>query len=127
MPDLSALTTAFMNTFNDGDFDRMLALLSPTAIYVDPNDTEHRGPEAIGASLKSIFDGTLGTVSYKVKSTVINDDLQLSLVTWTMVMTTKDGSASSVEGLDILRFEDGRLVSKDAYCKAETLAIQSVG
>jgi hypothetical protein len=126
MSSLADSTTAFMSTFNDGEFERMLSLLSPEAVYIDPNGIEHSGVAEIGASLKSIFDGSLGSVSYDVSSTVLDESDQRALVTWTMVMTAADGSVSSVDGLDILRFEHGRLVSKNAFCKAEALAIRSV-
>ncbi|OMJ33335.1 hypothetical protein BSZ14_03405 [Sphingomonas sp. Sph1(2015)] len=126
MSSLADSTTAFMSTFNGGEFDRMVSLLSPDAVYVDPAGAEHSGVDAIGASLKSIFDGSLGSVSYDVSSTILDESDQRALVTWTMVMTAADGSVSSVDGLDILRFEAGRLVSKNAFCKAEALAIRSV-
>ena len=126
MSSLADSTTAFMSTFNGGEFDRMVSLLSPDAVYVDPAGAEHSGVDAIGASLKSIFDGSLGSVSYDVSSTILDESDQRALVTWTMVMTAADGSVSSVDGLDILRVEAGRLVSKNAFCKAEALAIRSV-
>lgn len=127
MSDLSTSTTAFMSTFNDGDFDRMVGLLSPDAVYIDPNGVEHTGAEAIGASLASIFDGSLGRVRYEVGSTILDERNGRALVTWTMVMTASDGTRSAVDGLDILRFEEGRLVSKNAFCKAEGLAIRLIG
>lgn len=125
MSKLSICTAAFMSTFNDGDFDRMLSLLSPDAVYIDPHGVEHRGIDAIGASLRSIFDGTLGSVGYDVHSTILDEATQRALVTWTMVMTAADGSRTSADGLDILRFEDGRLVAKNAFCKADSLAIRA--
>lgn len=124
MTELSNSTAAFMGTFNDGAYDRMLGLLSPDAVYVDPNGVEHEGVDAIGESLKSIFDGTLGRVSYDVSSTILDEAEQRALVTWTMSMTAADGSSSSIDGLDILRFRQGLLISKNAFCKAETLAIR---
>ncbi|MHA0333469.1 nuclear transport factor 2 family protein [Sphingomonas aquatilis] len=126
MSELSDSTTAFMNTFNEKDYDGMIGLLSPDAVYVDPNGIEHRGTAAIGTSLKSIFDGTLGNVSYDVTSTILDDRNCRALVTWTMMMTAADGTRSTVDGLDILRFENGRLMSKNAFCKAEGLAIRPV-
>lgn len=126
MSDLYATTTAFMSTFNDGDYDKMLGLLSPDCLYVDPNGVEHKGVEAIGASLKSIFDGTLGHVQYSVSSTMLDEASNRALVVWAMVMTAADGQKSCVDGLDILDFRDGKLVSKNAFCKATGLAIRSV-
>ena len=97
MSSLADSTTAFMSTFNGGEFDRMVSLLSPDAVYVDPAGAEHSGVDAIGASLKSIFDGSLGSVSYDVSSTILDESDQRALVTWTMVMTAADGSVSSVD------------------------------
>lgn len=125
MPSLADSTNAFMSTFNEGEFERMIGLLAPEAVYIDPNGIEHSGVDKIGASLKSIFDGSLGSVSFDVTSTLLDESDQRALVTWMMVMTAADGSVSSVDGLDILRFEAGRLVSKNAFCKAEALAIRS--
>lgn len=84
-------------------------------------------PRAISRakSLRSIFDGTLGSVHYEVHSTILDEATQRALVTWTMLMTAADGSRSSAEGLDILQFEDERLVSKNAFCKADSLAIRA--
>ena len=127
MSELSNNTAAFMGTFNDGDYDRMLGRLSPDAVYVDPNGFEHEGVDAIGASLKSIFDGTLGRVSYDVSSTILDETEQRALVTWTMSMQASDGSSSSIDGLDILRFRQGLLISKNAFCKADTLAVRTGG
>lgn len=127
MSDLSNQTTAFMGTFNEGDHARMMSLLAPDAVYIDPNGTRHEGASAIGESLKSIFDGTLGDVHYDVSSTILDEANGRALVTWTMVMTAADGSASAVDGLDILHFRDGWLASKNAFCKAESLAIRAHG
>ena len=126
MSDLNAHTTAFMSTFNDGDYDKMLGLLSPDCVYMDPNGIEHKGVDAIGASLKSIFDGTLGSVQYTVSSTMLDEASDRALVAWTMMMTAADGQQSCVDGLDILDFRDGKLISKNAFCKAKGLAIRSV-
>lgn len=127
MTDLSTSTKAFMSTFNEGDYDRMIGQLAPDAIYVDPNGVEHKGTDAIGASLKSIFDGTLGSVRYEVSSTILDEANDRALVTWTMLMTAADGAKSALDGLDVLQFREGRLVSKNAFCKAEGLAIRTVG
>ena len=43
-----------------------------------------------------------------------------------MMMTAADGQQSCVDGLDILDFRDGKLISKNAFCKANGLAIRSV-
>lgn len=126
MSNLEASTTAFMSTFNDGDYNEMLRLLSPNAVYIDPNGLKHTGVEEIGASLKSVFDGTLGNVSYQVTSTILDEVKHQALVTWTMVMTAADGAISAVDGLDILRFDEDKLVSKNAFCKAQELAIRAI-
>lgn len=125
MSNLYASTNAFMSTFNDRDFDKMLSLLSSDCVYIDPNGREHRGVEATGASLKSIFDGTLGSVQYSVSSTILDEASNRALVVWTMVMTAENGQKSSVEGLDILGFREGQLVSKNAFCKADALSIRA--
>jgi len=115
----------FMKTFNTGDFDGMLATFSQDGVYIDPHGTEHRGASAISTALGPIFQGALGSVRYEVTSTLLDEAQSRALVTWTLVMTSADGTKSALDGLDILAYRDGKLESKNAFCKATDLAIRS--
>lgn len=126
MATLSSNTRRFMSTFNDGQFERMLSFFAVNGVYIDPNGVEHRGNDAIGASLAPIFDGSLGVVHYEVTSTILDEEQSRALVTWRMGMTSASGEKSEIDGLDILCFKDDKLILKNAFCKANELAIRSV-
>lgn len=125
MTDFRSEVERFMQTFNTGDFDGMLATFAEGGAYIDPHGSEHRGLSAISAALRPIFEGALGTVHYDVTSTLIDDAQCRALVTWTLLMTAADGAKSAVDGLDILEYRDGKLEIKNAFCKAVDLRIRS--
>lgn len=126
MKSLSEIVSSFMGTFNVGDYEAMLEFISDTAVYIDPNGIEHKGRAAVGEALAPGFAVSDSKSHYEVTATMIDEDQSMGLVTWTLLITAPDGTQSSIDGLDILHVRDGKITLKDAFCKANEIAVRQV-
>lgn len=115
-----------MATFNTGDFEAMLEYFSEGSVYVDPHGVEHIGVCAIGDALAPSFEVSDSISHYQITSTIIDEGQFTALVTWTLLITAPDGTKSAIEGLDILHVRDGKIVLKNAFCKANELSIRQM-
>ena len=115
-----------MGTFNTGDFGAMLEFFSEGSVYIDPYGVEHNGVSASGDALAPSFEVSDSKSHYQITSTIIDEGQSMALVTWTLVITAPDGTKSAIDGLDILHVQDGKIVLKNAFCKANELTIRKV-
>jgi ketosteroid isomerase-like protein len=126
MKSLSEIVSSFMGTFNTGDFEAMLEFFSEGSVYIDPYGVEHNGVSAIGDALAPSFEVSDSKSRYQITSTIIDEGQSMALVTWTLFITAQDGTKSAIDGLDILHVQDGKIVLKNAFCKANELTIRKV-
>lgn len=126
MKSLSEIVSSFMGTFNAGDYEAMLAFLSDSAVYIDPHGIEHQGRTAIGDALAPGFAVSDSPSSYQITSTIVDEEQSMALVTWTLRLAAPDGAVSEIDGLDILHVRDGKIVRKEAFCKAGDLAVRQI-
>lgn len=126
MNNIAEISKSFMNTFNTGDFAAMLGFFAEDSVYIDPHGVEHKGVSAIGDALAPNFEISDGDAHYEVTSTILDEDQSMALVTWTLLLTAADGTKSTIVGLDILHIRDGKIVLKNAFCKANEIAIRRV-
>jgi len=116
---LMALARAFLDSFNVEDVDRMMAYFDETdCVYEDPTGGIHRGKAAVHAALEPNFTGVWGKVRYDSEGLVADPNQNTAVAWWTLVMTRGEKS-KKLRGMDILKFRDGKLVSKLCYVKAK--------
>ena len=123
MPDqydqLTAIARAFLDSFNDGDVDTMMTYFDQAdCVYEDPTGGIHKGPSAVRAALEPNFTGVWGKVRYDLEDLVADPRKNTALAYWTLNMTRGD-VCRRLRGTDILKFRDGKLVSKLCYVKAK--------
>lgn len=126
MNSLSAIASAFMETFNTGNFDAMLEYFSRDSVYIDPYSAEHVGVSAIADALAPSFEVSDSKSQYQITSAIVDECQCSALVTWTLLITAADGTKSAIEGLDILHIRDGKILLKNAFCKANELSIRQM-
>jgi len=126
MTRLSDIVSSFMATFNARDYEAMLAFVANGAVYLDPQGIEHCGRAAVGAALAPGFAVSDSRSRYEITSTMIDEDQSMALVAWTLFITAPDGAESAIDGLDILHVRDGKIVRKDAFCKASGIAVRTI-
>ena len=116
---LMALARAFLDSFSVEDVDRMMAYFDETdCVYEDPTGGIHTGRAAVHAALDPNFTGVWGKVRYDSEGLIADPDQNTAVAWWTLVMTRGEKS-KKLRGMDILKFRDGKLVSKLCYVKAK--------
>ncbi len=134
---IRACVDRFMQTFNDGDLEAMLACLAEGALYCEIEGAEHRGKSAIRRAFAPQFAGELGKIRFDVTEVVVDPDARKAAVTWICRMDVRGEHGSNVplhmrlllslvyggrfgfRGVDVLHFDDeGKVTAKLAHSKA---------
>lgn len=113
----------FMELFNADDLDGVIASLTPDAAYVDPYGAAYKGRDNIRQSLVPYFSGEHGVFRYGVTEVLADEAGGRALIAWNMEIHG-GGATTTVNGLDILHFEDGLIASKNSFCKANEVRSQ---
>ena len=88
---------AFMDAFNAGDVDALLALNEPGASLVPQPGQIITGAQAIRAALEG-FLALKGRITLETRAVVPNGDLALTIGQWTLTGTAPDGSPVEMAG-----------------------------
>jgi ketosteroid isomerase-like protein len=115
---LMAVARAFLDSFNTENVDGMMAYFDDDCVYEDPTGGIHRGRAAVRAALEPNFTGVWGKVRYDSEELIADPNKNTAVAWWTLVMTRGDKS-KKLRGTDILKFRNGKLVSKLCYVKAK--------
>lgn len=117
--ELMAVARGFLESFNTEDVDGMMAYFDgPDCVYEDPTGGIHKGRAAVRAALEPNFTGVWGKVRYDSEDLIADPHKNTAAAWWTLVMSRGDKS-KKLRGMDILKFRDGKLVSKLCYVKAK--------
>ena len=110
---------AFLDAFNRHDLDAIMEFFAGDCVFFLPRGSEpwgrrFDGKAAVCEGLTTRFAG-LPDVHY-------GDDRhwacgQLGVSEWLITGTTPDGQRIAARGVDLLEFEDGKIVRKDSYRK----------
>lgn len=110
---------AFLDAFNRHDLDTIMTFFADDCVFylprgAEPWGTRFVGRDAVREGLASRFAG-LTDVHY-------GDDRhwtcgRLGVSEWLLTGTTPVGKRIEVRGIDLLEFEDGKIIRKDSYWK----------
>lgn len=118
---------AFFEACNDHDVDRIVDSFTADGIYlasVGPDDdgTTFRGSDEVGRGFAAFFamypDGRYTNIDVMVHR-------ERGIASWTFTGTPASGARMSYRGVDLFRFEDGRIARKDAFRKERSAPIGS--
>jgi ketosteroid isomerase-like protein len=124
MTSVADRASRFLAYFNEGDLEGALASFAPDGEFLDATGAAHTGAPALRAALTPLFDGSRGTFNYETTEMFVEEATGRALVTWILTITPKNGAAAKVRGLDILRFAEDGVKSKNAFCKARELLVE---
>ena len=104
---LDQLHIAFMERFNAGDIDGLLALNAPGAVLVPAPGQPVSEPEQVRAGLEQ-FIGLGGPITMSVRNVFVNGAVGLVVADWTLDGTAPDGSPVSLAGAtaDVAVFDE---------------------
>ena len=115
--ELVALTTRFVDAFNQQDLDGVMRFFSPEAVYEDSRGGSHTGHAAIRAAFEPLLNGARGRIRFDEEDFFTEVETDKVMASWRLHMEI-DGKPVSMRGLDLLHFEGEHLVRKLAYCKS---------
>ncbi|USG62641.1 nuclear transport factor 2 family protein [Sneathiella marina] len=115
--ELSDLVDRFVDAFNRQNMEDVMSFFSEQAVYKDATGKSHEGKAAISKAFEPVLDGTLGKISFNGDDRFIDDATGKVMDSWTLHMFRGEGADKerSMIGLDLLHFENGKLVRKITY------------
>lgn len=113
------LLQSLLEAFNRHDLDAIMRFFAESCVLEmprgrDPWGERHVGQKEVREALAGRFAG-LPDVHYDVDRHFVSESIGVSQ--WTLTGTTPEGKRLEIRGLDVLDFQDGRIVRKDSYWK----------
>lgn len=115
---LEKLVIDFTEAFNREDIDEVMSYFADDAIYDEFHDSRHVGTDAIRAAFVPQFAGKYGRMRFHTEDLFLDVESGKALIRWVLTME-EETRQGAYRGLDILHFENGKLVEKHTYCKAK--------
>lgn len=114
---LEQATSRFVDANNKADLDAAMNFFTDDVVFEDIYGGRHSGVTAIRNALQPFFDGTFGRVQYVGEDLFIDEQAGKVMVSWRCNLEL-GGKPAYLRGLDLLHFNNGKLVAKLAYGKA---------
>ena len=115
---LEKLVVAFTEAFNREDIDEVMSYFAEDAIYDEFNDIRHEGLAAIRKAFEPQFSGAFGKMRFHTEDMFLDVGTSKAMTRWVLTLE-EENRAGAYRGLDLLHFQDGKLVEKHTYCKAK--------
>ena len=116
--ELEKLLYAFLAAGSQPDLARLMEFFAEDAILEASNGSRHEGADAIAEFFRPVAEGELGQVRYDAVDFFCEVESQKVMISWNF-HTDVGGDEVIREGIDILVFDEGRIVKKIAHTKAE--------
>ena len=116
--ELERLVTDFTEAFNREDIDEVMSYFADGGLYDEFNGVRNVGCDAVRKAFEPQFAGAFGTMRFHTEDMFLDVEAGKALIRWTLTLE-EPTRAGAYRGLDILHFENGRLVEKHTYCKAK--------
>ena len=120
---LEDLVIGFTEAFNHDDLDAVMAYFADDALYDAFNGTRSWGKAAIREAFVPQFRGDFGKIRFHTEDMFIDVAAGKAMIRW-LCTIEGDGRSGGWRGLDILRFEGGKLKEKHTYAKAKVPFIE---
>tara|TARA_Y100000588_G_scaffold365405_1_gene429986 strand:- start:354 stop:791 length:438 start_codon:yes stop_codon:yes gene_type:complete len=121
--ELEQLTHDFVDAFNRQSLDDVVSYFADDAVYEDSRGGSHTGPDAIRTAFTPLVGGAMGKIRFDDEDFFAEVETDKVMASWTLNMEV-EGKPVSMRGMDILQFRGDKLILKQAYCKAQTPALQ---
>lgn len=120
--DLVGRVRAFVDAFNRRDLDAVMRFFAKNAVYDELTGARHVGKAAVREAFVPQFRGDHGPIVFDEEDLFIDESAGKALVSWTCRLEGKPGGW---RGLDVLCFDNGLIVEKRTYTKADAPKIRS--
>ncbi|MCB0992440.1 MAG: nuclear transport factor 2 family protein [Acidimicrobiales bacterium] len=116
--ELASLTANFMDAFNRGDLDAVVASFADDGVYDEFNGRRNVGLDAVRESFRPQFQGAFGEMKFLDEDLFIDDETDKVMASWVCTLEVK-GEPMSWRGLDLIHFSGDKVVYKGTYAKAK--------
>lgn len=121
---LEKLVIDFTEAFNREDIDEVMSYFAEDAVYDEFNGIRNVGTAAIRAAFIPQFEGAFGRMRFHTEDMFLDVPAGKALIRWLLTLEEADRQGA-YRGLDILHFQDGKLVEKHTYAKAKIPLIRN--
>jgi steroid delta-isomerase-like uncharacterized protein len=109
----------FSAAWNRHDLDALMSFMSDDCVFLtsagnEACGTRHVGPEAVRRAFASAWQA-VPDAQWRNGQHRVHGDFGVS--EWTFTGTAADGSRIEVDGVDLFRFKDGKIQSKNVFRK----------
>jgi ketosteroid isomerase-like protein len=109
----------YLEAFNRHDLDAIMGFFAEDCVFYMPRGAAPRGDRYVGkgqvrAGLAKRFEG-IPDVHYGEDKHWVCGSLGVS--EWTLTGTSSAGAKLEVRGVDLLEFENGKIIRKDSFWK----------
>ena len=112
---------ATFDAFNRHDLSGVMAHFADDCVFFTVAGEEEHGTRIVGrAAIAQAFEGvwtSMPDVQWADHAHFISEDGSRGVSQWTFRATNPDGTRNEVQGVDLFRIEDGKLVEKQAFRK----------
>jgi ketosteroid isomerase-like protein len=123
--ELEDFVVRFTDAFNREDLDGVMAFFADDAIYDEFDGQRRSGLTEIRRAFEPQFRRDFGRMRFVTEDLFVDPSSGKGLIRW-LCTTERNGKVRGWRGLDILHVENGRLVEKQTYAKAERLKLEEV-
>lgn len=115
--ELSDLVDRFVDAFNRQNMEDVMSFFAEQAVYKDSSGKTHQGKAAISKAFVPVLDGSIGDILFDGEDRFIDEETGKVMDSWTLHMFRGEGAEKerTMMGLDLLHFEEGKLVRKITY------------
>jgi ketosteroid isomerase-like protein len=118
-PITTATLAAFSAAWNRHDVDALMSFMHDDCVFLtaaggDACGTRHHGKAAVRAAFAAAW-ATVTDAQWADAAHEVAGDRGVS--TWTFRGTAADGSRIEVDGVDLFRFKDGKILIKNVFRK----------
>ena len=116
--ELERLTSEFIDTFNRNDLDAMMGFFSDDGVYEEFNGRLSQGRDAVRTAFEPQFTGAFGEMKFLDEDLFVDAETGKVMASWRCTLSVA-GEPTSWRGLDLLHWQDGKVVRKLTYAKAK--------
>jgi steroid delta-isomerase-like uncharacterized protein len=115
-----ATLAAFSDAWNRHDIDALMSFMSDDCVFLTAAGPDACGTRVVGAeAVRKAFAAAWATVpdaQWRNGVHAVHGDAGTSM--WTFTGTAADGTRIEVDGIDVFRFRDGKIVEKNVFRKS---------
>ncbi len=111
-------TEQFVNAFNKMDLNEVTNSFAENSVYEDSKGNRFYGKSEIKKAFEPLLSGAMGTIHFEGEDIFVEVTSGKVMTSWILTIELK-GVKTKTKGLDLLKFNNGKVLEKLAYRKQD--------